>query len=114
MSSLAYVLSIRHNLDITSGHGKAVITRSPGTAANLERGNFMRIGLVGVGRIGVFHASTLRGLPGVDSLMITDADPNRARQVAGDFGARTAGSVTELLEAGGDGRGIWRRARAPR
>ena len=34
----------------------------------------MRIGLVGVGRIGVFHASTLRGLPGVDSLIITDAD----------------------------------------
>jgi hypothetical protein len=29
----------------------------------------MRIGLVGVGRIGVLHASTLRGLPGVDSLI---------------------------------------------
>jgi myo-inositol 2-dehydrogenase/D-chiro-inositol 1-dehydrogenase len=42
----------------------------------------MRIGLVGVGRIGVFHASTLRGLPGVDSLIITDADLERARQVA--------------------------------
>jgi len=34
----------------------------------------MRIGLIGVGRIGVFHASTLRGLPGVDTLIITDAD----------------------------------------
>jgi predicted dehydrogenase len=58
---------------MTSGYGKAVITRSPGIA-----GNFMRIGLVGVGRIGVFHASTLRGLPGVDSLSITDADLDRA------------------------------------
>jgi myo-inositol 2-dehydrogenase / D-chiro-inositol 1-dehydrogenase len=28
----------------------------------------MRIGLIGVGPIGVSHASTLRGLPGVDSL----------------------------------------------
>src|ERR1700730_5660488 len=63
----------------------------------------MRIGLIGVGRIGVFHASTLRRLPGVDTLIITDADLDRARQVAADVGARTAGSVTELLEAGVDG-----------
>ena len=62
----------------------------------------MRIGLVGVGRIGVFHASTLRGLPGVDSLIITDADRDRARQVAGEFGAQAAESVTELLDAGID------------
>src|SRR5580658_75234 len=62
----------------------------------------MRIGLIGVGRIGVFHASTLRGLPGVDSLIITDADLDRAREVAGRLGAQTAGSVTELLGAGGD------------
>ena len=63
----------------------------------------MRIGLIGVGRIGVFHARTLRGLPGVDSLIITDADTGRARQVAGELGAQTAGSVTELLDAGLDG-----------
>ena len=62
----------------------------------------MRIGLIGVGRIGVFHASTLRGLPGVDSLTITDADLERARQVAGEFGAQTAGSVAELLGSGVD------------
>ena len=62
----------------------------------------MRIGLIGVGRIGVFHASTLRGLPGVDSLIITDADRERARQVAARFGAEAAGSVAELLEAGVD------------
>ena len=62
----------------------------------------MRIGLIGVGRIGVFHASTLRGLPGVDSLIITDADLERARQVAGEFGAQTAGSVAELLGSGVD------------
>src|SRR6516162_3665571 len=62
----------------------------------------MRIGLIGVGRIGVFHASTLRGLPGVDSLIITDADLERARQVAGEFGAQTAESVAELLGMGVD------------
>jgi myo-inositol 2-dehydrogenase / D-chiro-inositol 1-dehydrogenase len=62
----------------------------------------MRIGLIGVGRIGVFHASTLRGLPGVDSLIITDADPDRAREVARQFGAQVAESVPELLDAGLD------------
>jgi myo-inositol 2-dehydrogenase / D-chiro-inositol 1-dehydrogenase len=62
----------------------------------------MRIGLIGVGRIGVFHASTLRRLRGVDSLIITDADTDRARQVAGEFGAQTAESVTELLGTGVD------------
>ena len=62
----------------------------------------MRIGLVGVGRIGVFHARTLRGLPGVDSLIITDADLGRAREVAGQTGAQAAESVTELLGAGID------------
>src|SRR5260370_16142072 len=95
MFALEYVISIGHHLDIASGHDKAVITRSPAS-----QGNFMRIGLIGVGRIGVFHASTLRGLPGVDSLIITDADLDRARQVAGEFGALVAGSVTGLLEAG--------------
>ena len=60
----------------------------------------MRIGLIGVGRIGVLHASTLHALPGVDSLIITDLDLGRAREVAGRFGVQTAGSVTELLEAG--------------
>ena len=62
----------------------------------------MRIGLIGVGRIGVLHASTLRGLPAVDSLIIADADPGRARQVAGQVGAQAAGSVAELLGAGID------------
>ena len=62
----------------------------------------MRIGLIGVGRIGMFHASTLRGLPGVDSLIITDADQERARQVAAEFGAQTARSAADLLGSGLD------------
>ncbi len=62
----------------------------------------MRIGLIGVGRIGVFHAGTLRGLPGVESLVITDADLDRAREVAGQFGAQAADSVDGLLRTGID------------
>jgi myo-inositol 2-dehydrogenase / D-chiro-inositol 1-dehydrogenase len=63
----------------------------------------MRIGLIGVGRIGVFHAGTLRGLPAVDALVITDADTGRAQEVAGHFGAQAADSVDGLLGAGIDG-----------
>jgi myo-inositol 2-dehydrogenase / D-chiro-inositol 1-dehydrogenase len=62
----------------------------------------MRIGLIGVGRIGAFHAATLRGLPGVDSVVISDADPARARDVAWRLGAETADSAQDLLAAGID------------
>jgi myo-inositol 2-dehydrogenase / D-chiro-inositol 1-dehydrogenase len=62
----------------------------------------MRIGLIGVGRIGTFHARTLRGLKEVDSLVVTDADLDRAREVGRQSGAEVAGSVTELLGAGVD------------
>jgi myo-inositol 2-dehydrogenase/D-chiro-inositol 1-dehydrogenase len=62
----------------------------------------MRIGLIGVGRIGAFHAGTLRELPDVDSLVITDTDLDRAREVARPLGAQAADSVPELLDAGID------------
>jgi myo-inositol 2-dehydrogenase / D-chiro-inositol 1-dehydrogenase len=63
----------------------------------------MRIGLIGVGRIGAFHASTLRGLPGVDEVVVTDADLPRVREVARRLGAEAVGSVPDLLGAGIDG-----------
>jgi myo-inositol 2-dehydrogenase/D-chiro-inositol 1-dehydrogenase len=62
----------------------------------------MRIGLIGVGRIGAFHARTLCGLPGVDSLIITDTNLALARDVARQLAAETAESSTELLGAGID------------
>ena len=42
----------------------------------------MRIGLIGVGRIGAFHAQTLSDLAEVDELIITDAVPELALRVA--------------------------------
>ena len=33
----------------------------------------MRLGLIGLGRIGAFHARTLSDLPEVDSLVVADA-----------------------------------------
>ncbi|MER7243829.1 Gfo/Idh/MocA family oxidoreductase [Kribbella sp. NPDC000426] len=63
----------------------------------------MRIGLVGVGRIGAFHAATLKGLPAVDQVVVADADPGRAELVAKDLGLEFAPDVDALLASGVDG-----------
>jgi myo-inositol 2-dehydrogenase/D-chiro-inositol 1-dehydrogenase len=62
----------------------------------------LHVGLVGVGRIGVFHGRTLRALEGVGSLTVTDADPARAREVAAELGAETAETPDALVDAGVD------------
>ncbi len=63
----------------------------------------MRIGLIGLGRIGAFHAQTLSALPAVDSLVVTDAVPAAIAAVAGKVGAEPADSPAALLKAGVDG-----------
>ena len=63
----------------------------------------MRIGLVGVGRIGVFHAATLKALPAVDQLVVADADTGRAELVAKDQDVEFAPDVEALLASGLDG-----------
>jgi myo-inositol 2-dehydrogenase / D-chiro-inositol 1-dehydrogenase len=63
----------------------------------------VRLGLLGLGRIGAFHATTLRALPVVDSLVLGDLDPARAAEVADELGAEAAGSVDDLFRAGLDG-----------
>ncbi|MCQ4043124.1 Gfo/Idh/MocA family oxidoreductase [Streptantibioticus rubrisoli] len=62
----------------------------------------MRIGLVGTGRIGSFHAEALRALPTVSELVVADADPARAVEVAARVGARATGSVDGLFACGVD------------
>ncbi len=63
----------------------------------------MRIGLAGVGRIGAFHAGTLRTLDGVDDLLLADAVPEAAERVAADVEAKAVPDVDALLESGLDG-----------
>ena len=43
----------------------------------------MRLGLLGLGRIGAFHAEILTSLPAVDELVLSDPVPALAEQVAG-------------------------------
>ncbi|MEU8265690.1 Gfo/Idh/MocA family oxidoreductase [Sphaerisporangium sp. NPDC049002] len=47
----------------------------------------MRVGLLGLGRIGAFHATTLAAHPEVGELIVSDADEVRAKEVAGRVGA---------------------------
>ena len=63
----------------------------------------VRIGLAGVGRIGAFHAATLRQLDQVDSLVVADADRARAAAVAARVGAEAVDTLAELFAAGIDG-----------
>ena len=63
----------------------------------------MRIGLAGLGRIGAFHAETLKGLDVVDDLVVTDVVADAARAVADRLGLSFVGSAAELLASGVDG-----------
>jgi myo-inositol 2-dehydrogenase/D-chiro-inositol 1-dehydrogenase len=63
----------------------------------------MRIGLAGVGRIGAFHAETLLALDEVDTLVVTDADSEVARNVADRLGAEWARDADALLASRPDG-----------
>jgi myo-inositol 2-dehydrogenase/D-chiro-inositol 1-dehydrogenase len=62
----------------------------------------LHVGVVGVGRIGSLHASTLRTLEGVSRLTLTDADAARARRAASELGAGTADGPEALVAAGVD------------
>lgn len=62
----------------------------------------MRIGLIGTGRIGSFHAGVLARHPEVGSLVVADADAGRAASVAAALGAEAVPDVTALLGRGPD------------
>ncbi|WP_317446535.1 Gfo/Idh/MocA family oxidoreductase [Streptomyces collinus] len=63
----------------------------------------MRIGILGLGRIGAFHAATLSGLDAVGSLVVCDPVAEAAKAAAERFGAEVADSPQALLAAGVDG-----------
>ena len=57
----------------------------------------MRIGLLGAGRIGRLHAGLLRDTPGVDEVVIADADAARAVAVAEEVGVAAAMSIDDVI-----------------
>ena len=62
----------------------------------------MKVGLIGLGRIGSFHADTLSRLPSVDTLVVTDAVPELTKTVAERIGAQVADSPESLISSGVD------------
>ncbi len=62
----------------------------------------MRIGLAGVGRIGVEHARALHAHPDVDELVITDASSDRSLMVAHELGVKSVDGISSLLSSGVD------------
>jgi myo-inositol 2-dehydrogenase/D-chiro-inositol 1-dehydrogenase len=63
----------------------------------------MRLGLLGVGRIGSSHATVIADHPEVTSIVVGDVDPARARAVADKLGTDSADSAHEVIQAGVDG-----------
>lgn len=63
----------------------------------------MRIGLIGLGRIGAFHAETLSTLPAVTELVVADALPAVTERIAHKYGAEPAADPAALLRSGLDG-----------
>ncbi|CAB4928748.1 MAG: inositol 2-dehydrogenase [Actinobacteria bacterium] len=60
----------------------------------------IRVGIIGTGNIGTSHAANLaRVVSGSSVSVVFDADAARAREVAGDFGARVAPTVIDVIEA---------------
>ncbi|MFE9631948.1 Gfo/Idh/MocA family oxidoreductase [Streptomyces sp. NPDC006463] len=62
----------------------------------------MRIGLIGTGRIGSFHAASLARQADAGSLLLADADPARAARLADRLGATAAPSVEQVFTWGVD------------
>lgn len=64
----------------------------------------MRIGLIGLGRIGAFHADTIAGLSHVEELLVTDPIDTAVKAVTERISkARAVDSPAALLDAGVDG-----------
>jgi myo-inositol 2-dehydrogenase / D-chiro-inositol 1-dehydrogenase len=63
----------------------------------------MRVGLVGVGRIGALHAATLKSLDVVEEVVLADPDPGRAQALAKALDCEAAPDCEALFRSGLDG-----------
>jgi predicted dehydrogenase len=59
----------------------------------------LRVGVVGVGSLGIHHARLLADMTGVEFAGIHDRSPARAAEVTAQLGVRDAGSLERLLDA---------------
>ena len=57
----------------------------------------LRIGIIGIGRIGLAHARTVLAQPGVSQLVLADVDADRAALAAAELGA-TSCAIDEIFD----------------
>jgi myo-inositol 2-dehydrogenase/D-chiro-inositol 1-dehydrogenase len=63
----------------------------------------LRIGVIGLGRIGALHVETLSELPAVAELVVTDAVPTVTDWIAEKYGIEPSPDPAALLRSGVDG-----------
>ena len=63
----------------------------------------MRLGLIGLGRIGAFHTNTLVEIPAIDSLVVTDLVPEKTKTIVERFSAQGVEGVDSLDALFGSG-----------
>ena len=59
----------------------------------------VRVGLIGIGRIGRIHASVIVATPGLRLASVMDVNFDSATEVAGDFNVEAIPTVEELLDS---------------
>lgn len=62
----------------------------------------MKVGLIGVGRMGMVHARMLGKLPEAEQVLIADLDTARAQAAAAEIGADAVATVEDLFTSGLD------------
>jgi myo-inositol 2-dehydrogenase / D-chiro-inositol 1-dehydrogenase len=103
MSHMASLASARRSLCGTSRFVVDWVGRHSKTSRHEAEDSVTTLGVVGLGRIGAFHADTLSAIDVVDGLVLTDERPELAAAVAAKHGAKAVDSVAELLSSGVDG-----------
>lgn len=74
----------------------------PSDPGQVSPDSTIRLGVVGVGRMGTHHARVASETPGVTLVGVVDQDEVRRTSVAARHACRACASVTELLDAGVD------------
>ena len=59
----------------------------------------IRVGVVGAGYFGQFHAAKYAAMPGVELVAVADIDPSRARAVGREFAVPALGSGRDMFES---------------
>ena len=58
----------------------------------------VRVGVVGVGHLGRFHAQNYAQIPSAELVGVYDVDPERAKSVASEYGCESFTDQNTLLE----------------